>query len=176
MEPLQTPPPRRVVTGHDEQGLSVVLSDGMSPRSHSLPDARFHEIWSTPTSPAPIAAREREDPTGGELKVPPAAGGTRVRFVDFAANAVSPMHRTETVDYGVVISGRMALLLDDGSETLLEPGDIVIQRGTDHAWANRSDGVSRMLFVLTDGAFGPELKAVLPEGALARLFDHALDE
>jgi quercetin dioxygenase-like cupin family protein len=99
-----------------------------------------------------------------------------VRFVDFSANAVSPMHRTQTVDYGVVVSGRVSLLLDDGSETLLEAGDIVVQRGTDHAWANRSDGVSRMLFVLVDGAFDEELKAGLPAGALERLFDHALDE
>lgn len=168
--------PRRVVTGHDRQGRSMVLSDGTDLRSHGRPDAWFHEIWSTSASPAPIAARERDDPTGGPIKVPPEAGGTRVRFVDFAVGAVSPMHRTETVDYGIVISGRMALLLDDGSETLLEPGDVVVQRGTDHAWANRSDDVSRMLFVLVDGAFDDELAAALPDGALERLYDHTLDE
>lgn len=170
------PAPRRVVTGHDESGRSVVLSDATSSRSHSLPDARFHEIWSTYATPAPITAGVRDDPATGRIKTPPEPGGTRVRFVDFAANAVSPMHRTETVDYGVVISGRMALLLDDGSETLLEAGDIVVQRGTDHAWANRSAGVSRMLFVLVDGAFDGELRAALPHGAVDQLYDHALDE
>lgn len=168
--------PRRVVTGHDERGRSVVLSDATSARSHSVLDALFHEIWSTYATPARITAGVRDDPATGQIKTPPERGGTRVRFVDFAVNAVSPMHRTETVDYGVVISGRMALLLDDGSETMLEAGDIVIQRGTDHAWANRSGGVSRMLFVLVDGTFDDALRARLPQQALDQLYDHALDE
>ena len=64
------------------------------------------------------------------------------------------MHRTESVDYGVVISGEMTLILDKG-ETLLREGDVVIQRGTNHAWANRSGKPCRMLFILVDGRFEP---------------------
>ena len=64
------------------------------------------------------------------------------------------MHRTESIDYGVVISGEMTLVLDRG-EALLREGDVVVQRGTNHAWANRSGKPCRMLFVLVDGRFEP---------------------
>ena len=71
------------------------------------------------------------------------------------ANSPHPlMHRTESIDYGVVISGEMTLVLDKG-EALLREGDVVVQRGTNHAWANRSGKPCRMLFVLVDGRFEP---------------------
>jgi uncharacterized cupin superfamily protein len=70
------------------------------------------------------------------------------------------MHRTESVDYGIVLEGEMVLVLTD-SEVALRAGDIVVQRGTDHAWANRSDRPARMAFVLVDGRFTDELD--LPE-------------
>jgi quercetin dioxygenase-like cupin family protein len=60
------------------------------------------------------------------------------------------MHRTKTVDYGIVLSGEIYLVVDEG-ETLLKPGDVVVQRGTNHAWSNRSDEPCRMAFVLVDG-------------------------
>jgi uncharacterized cupin superfamily protein len=66
------------------------------------------------------------------------------------------MHRTESVDYGVVIEGEMTLVLDD-SEVLLPQGSVVVQRGTNHAWANRSGKPCRMLFVLVDGAYEPSI-------------------
>ena len=68
------------------------------------------------------------------------------------------MHRTESVDYGIVISGEMTLILDKG-ETLLRERDVVIQRGTNHAWANRSGKPCRMLFILVDGRFEPGIPA-----------------
>ena len=75
----------------------------------------------------------------------------------FGAGAPHPlMHRTETVDYGIVIEGEMTLVLDR-SETLLHAGDIVVQRGTNHAWSNRSDSPCRMAFVLIDGRFADGL-------------------
>jgi uncharacterized cupin superfamily protein len=64
------------------------------------------------------------------------------------------------VDYGVVIEGEMTLVLDD-SATELRPGSVVIQRGTNHAWANRSGKMCRMLFVLIDGAYAPEIAEAL---------------
>lgn len=82
------------------------------------------------------------------------------------------MHRTETIDYGVVLEGEVWLVLDDGSETRLGAGDVVVQRGTDHAWDNRSSYVTRMLFVLVDGAFSDDLRAALGP---AELYDQALD-
>ena len=66
------------------------------------------------------------------------------------------MHRTESVDYGVVIEGELTLVLDEG-EVLLRAGSVVVQRGTNHAWANRSDRPCRMLFVLVDGRFDPDI-------------------
>jgi quercetin dioxygenase-like cupin family protein len=74
------------------------------------------------------------------------------------ADAPHPlMHRTETIDYGIVIEGEITLIVDKG-ETALTRGDVIIQRGTNHAWANRSDKTCRMLFILVDGAFAPELQ------------------
>jgi quercetin dioxygenase-like cupin family protein len=82
-----------------------------------------------------------------------------VRFTEMAPGGESPMHRTETLDVGVVLEGETWLLLDDGSETRVRVGDAVVQRGTNHAWANRSDSPVRMVFVLIDGEITDELRS-----------------
>ncbi len=153
----------------------------------AIPGTVFHEVWSTARTPA--AVDNGPDPTLGPLVLPPPKGGTRIRFVDIppdtpdflargaermhdafsqigdaAASTVqagSPhplMHRTESVDYGVVIEGELTLVLDAG-EVQLRPGSVVVQRGTNHAWANRSGAPCRMLFVLVDGRFDASLAA-----------------
>jgi uncharacterized cupin superfamily protein len=71
------------------------------------------------------------------------------------------MHRTETIDYGIVLEGEIWLVLDD-SEVLAKAGDVIVQRGTDHAWANRSDKVCRVAFILVDGKFTDELVEKVP--------------
>jgi quercetin dioxygenase-like cupin family protein len=165
--------PRRVVTGHDAGGRSVVLADAPAPKSHAIPGATFHELWNTAAAPAPIAAAEPRDPTERPLVTPPDPNGTIVRLVDLDARSRSPMHRTETIDYGIVLAGEVTLVLDDGSETALHAGDVVVQRGTDHAWVNATDERARMAFVLVDGRFTDELKALLPDEPA--LFDRGLD-
>jgi quercetin dioxygenase-like cupin family protein len=150
--------PRRIVTGHDASGRSVVLSDAPTPRTLDIGTAAFHEIWITDVTPVAIAASEPE-PTDRPVRTPPPAGGVLVRFTEMAAGAESPMHRTETVDVGVVLEGETWLLLDDGSETRVGAGEAVVQRGTNHAWANRSDRPVRMMFVMIDGAITDELGA-----------------
>jgi quercetin dioxygenase-like cupin family protein len=150
---------RRIVTGHDRSGRSVVLSDGPTPKTLDIGTAAFHEIWVTTETPARVAAAEPE-PTDRPVRVPPPADGVIVRFTEMAAGAQSPMHRTETVDVGLVLEGETWLLLDDGSETRVGAGDVVIQRGTNHAWANRSDHPVRMLFVLIDATITEELRAL----------------
>src|SRR3954452_10041346 len=150
--------PRRIVTGHDASGKSVVLSDGPDPKMLDIGSAAFHEVWITDATPAPIAATEPE-PTDRPVRTPPPAGGVMVRFTEMAPGAESPMHRTETVDVGVVLEGETWLLLDDGSETRVGAGDAVVQRGTNHAWANRSDAPVRMLFVMIDGTIADEVRA-----------------
>ena len=167
---MTAPPPRRVVTGHDADGKSVFLSDAPTPKSHDVGDAVFHELWNTRAMPAPVPSTEPE-PTERPLVTPPDPNGTVIRMTDIKPGQRSPMHRTESIDYGIVLDGEIWLVLDD-TETRLGPGDVVIQRGTDHAWDNRSDRTARIAFVLVDGAFTDELRAKIGE---AGLYDHALD-
>jgi quercetin dioxygenase-like cupin family protein len=165
--------PRRVVTGHDERGVSVFASDGPVPVVRTAPDgAWFYEVWGTDAMPAPIGPDE-PDPTVGALSVPPAPNGTKIRINEFPPGVVSPMHRTQSVDYGIVLSGEMVLVLDD-SERVLRAGDVVVQRGTDHRWENRSDQTARMAFILVDGAFTAELIGTLGEGVLGGLLHDPL--
>jgi quercetin dioxygenase-like cupin family protein len=156
---------KRVVTGHDENGKSVALRIEPPCHTRSVPGADFFEIWATSASPAPITAAEPE-PTSAQPQIHPAPGGSSVRVIDFLpashGGVRSPMHRTRTVDYGIVLEGEMTLILTD-SEVALQAGDIVIQRGTDHAWENRSERPARMAFILLDGEFAPELRAALPD-------------
>jgi mannose-6-phosphate isomerase-like protein (cupin superfamily) len=155
----------------------------------AIPGTIFHEVWSTLATPARID--NAADPSLGPLSLPPPKLGTRIRFVDIppdsadllangaarmhdafsqigdskasTVNADSPhplMHRTETIDYGIVIEGELTLILDD-SEVPLKVGSVVVQRGTNHAWANRSDKPCRMLFILVDGQYIPEIAGQL---------------
>lgn len=157
----------------------------------AIPGTVFHEVWSTAATPAPVG--NTSDPTTGALMLPPPANGTRIRFVDIppdtpeflaqgaarmkeaftqagdvavsTVQADSPhplMHRTESIDYGVVIEGELTLVLDD-AEVQLQPGSVVVQRGTNHAWANRSGQPCRMLFVLVDGRYEPALAQALAQ-------------
>ncbi|MFT3797367.1 cupin domain-containing protein [Microbacterium sp.] len=167
--------PRRIVTGHDDAGVSIVVSDGPVPVTRELPEdgVAFHEVWVTDTTPAVIGAGP-EDPTAGAITVPPPTHGTRIRINEFLPGHLderglqSPVHRTESIDYGIVLEGEITLVLDD-SEVTARAGDIVIQRGTDHAWANRGDRIARVAFVLVGGAFAPELLDVLPADVHAAL-------
>jgi hypothetical protein len=168
--------PRRIVTGHDQSGKPIILFDGHPPSRLKIPERglTLFEIWNTNQSPAPLLATEAE-PTGRPIELAPKSSGTVIRILEFLpgfsekAAGVQPfMHRTETIDYGIVLEGEIFLLLDD-SEVHLEAGDVVVQRGTDHAWENRSEKVARMAFILLDGAFSEELKRSLPRGALEKV-------
>jgi mannose-6-phosphate isomerase-like protein (cupin superfamily) len=161
--------PRRVVTGHDANGTSVVISDDIVPVHRFMPQdgVGFYEIWNTDAMPAPVAAVEPSEPTERSLRVPPEPNGTKIRINEFFPGHInelgnqSPVHRTESIDYGIVLEGEIWLVLDD-SEVLLKSGDVVVQRGTDHAWANRSDKVCRMAFILVDGKFTDEMHELVP--------------
>jgi quercetin dioxygenase-like cupin family protein len=172
-EPIKNVP-RRVVTGHDANGVSVVLSDGIVPVHKFMPQdgVGFYEIWATDEMPAPVSAAETGEVTERSLKVPAEPNGTKIRINEFFPGHInelgnqSPIHRTESIDYGIVLEGEIYLVLDD-SEVLLKAGDVVVQRGTDHAWANRSDKVARMAFILVDGKFTPELKQIIGDVKLS---------
>lgn len=170
--------PRRIVTGHDAAGVSVIVSDDTVPVTRELPEdgVAFHEVWETTGAPATIGAAF-DDPTIGDITVPPPTQGTRIRINEFLPGHLderglqSPVHRTESIDYGIVLEGEIVLILDD-SEVTAHAGDIIVQRGTDHAWANRSDRIARVAFVLVDGEFGDEVLQVLPADIRGDLMRH----
>lgn len=170
--------PRRIVTGHDATGTSVIVSDGPVPVTRELPQdgVAFHEIWVTDTAPALIGAGA-DDPTTGTITVPPPTHGTRIRINEFLPGHLderglqSPVHRTESIDYGIVLEGEITLILD-ASERTARAGDIVVQRGTDHAWANRGDTTARVAFVLVGGEYGGDVLEVLPEDVREGLMRH----
>lgn len=148
----------------------------------------FHEVWNTQESPARIDAASGEPHEDGIKLAPPRNGTrirvldippegdtirtmspeeARAHFAEVGAGDASAhtgtgsrhalMHRTETIDYGIVLEGELVLIMDEG-ETTVRAGDIVIQRGTNHGWSNRSDRNCRIAFILIDGAFDPELR------------------
>jgi len=148
------------------------------------------DIWRTGEAPATIAAHPDEPTMGPRRQLPAKNGtviriseippdGGRMDNMDaaaskkmfeflgnsaastFASSGVHPlMHRTETIDYAIVLEGELTLILDD-SEVLLKAGDVTVQCGTDHAWSNRSDKPCRIAFILVDGAFEPGLQQAL---------------
>ena len=170
-------PIRRIVTGHDAEGRSIFLEDGPAPHpfspSHS-PNVGLTNLWLVDSLPASNA--DGTEPTARPFKLEPPAAGNVVRIVEFPpdkernygnqaevfrqyganrahdAGARHPgFHKTESVDYAVLLEGEIWALMDVG-ETLMKPGDVLIQRGTNHAWANRSTAPARMLFVLNGAA------------------------
>ena len=164
-----TTPTRRVVTGHDSRGKSVVICDGPPPQHHPMHGrevgADFHEMWNSTRVVPLLTAVEAREPNEREFTIMPVAGHL-LRIIDIYppkdGGKRTVMHRTKTLDYAVVIEGEVVLILDD-SEVVLRKGDVVVQRGTDHAWENRSDRLTRMAFFHIDAEFSAELLGKLPK-------------
>ena len=140
---------RRVVTGHTAAGTAIFVSDETF-ETLVIPtgDAAMATFWTTATVPADcndeIDGRFRD--AGTTLK-----GGSVIRVVDMLPNASSPLHRTNSIDYGIVISGKIELELDNQVFKTVEAGGIIVQRGTIHKWRNpSSDEICRIVFVLTE--------------------------
>ncbi len=173
---------RRVVTGNDAEGRSRIVEDGAPPAVITVPERPGYvveNVWVTGETPAAIG---REDASTGHSGILPPANGTILRVIDYPPEpetaeefeamaratfrAIYPdvahdpnenphagMHKTETVDYAIILEGEITAVMDDG-ETVLKAGDILVQRGTNHGWANRSGKPCRIAFVLIDGSFG----------------------
>jgi hypothetical protein len=154
---------RRVVTGHDAQGRSVLLQDGYAPNVKemaSMPGLALTDLWETGAAPA--SNEGSADAAARPVRLEPPVGGTILRIVEFPPDSMwrdradaraafdsigaghAPvegsddpmMHRTATVDYIIVLKGEIFAIMDQG-ETRLGPGDILIQRGTNHSWSVR---------------------------------------
>mgnify|MGYP003338642733 FL=1 len=179
MSPSELPPIRRIVTGHDAQGRSCIVEDGPCTSIRTVPERpgyRSVNVWRTTEAPARVDAPDSIAQHQGIL--PPGQGGTILRIIDIPPESKDPverqrqisamfkgmfadahhdarqgvhpgMHKTLTVDYALVLQGEIYALMDEG-ETLMKAGDVLIQRGTNHAWANRSDQMVRICFVLID--------------------------
>ena len=146
----ETPKFRRIVTGHDASGAPVVLMDGDA-TNHKFPDEHISStmMWSTLSTPTSILGDEDEG--ARILGSAPPGGGSRFTMMVFQpGNIVHGLHRTDTVDYAICISGTIDMLLDDATFVTLRPGDVVIQRGTYHGWANRGTDPCVLAVVLLD--------------------------
>ncbi len=173
-------PIRRVVTGHNEAGKSIFLMDGAAPhvKSSGTASTTVTELWETASAPADNSGNA--DPTDHPFRLPPPKNGSVFRVVEYPpdaarvtalrqpdaaqhdahaegyrrdlANARHPgFHKTDTIDYAIVLSGEIYALMDEG-EVLLKTGDVLIQRGTSHAWSNRTNAPAAVAFVLIDAA------------------------
>ena len=144
------PAVRRVVTGHDAAGKAVVLLDTDAANTR-LPDSHTKAtvLWVTDSSPTAFAGEE--DGANVKSGFAPPPQGSRFGILDLAPGNRSFMHRTDTVDYVICLKGPVQLVLDD-SEVTLHQGDIVVQRGTNHAWMNRGEQDARIAFILLDAS------------------------
>jgi mannose-6-phosphate isomerase-like protein (cupin superfamily) len=146
---------RRVVTGVDAEGRSTVGRDDFSPNlREAAPGVRYTELWTTPSAPA-VAGERAVDAGDVGLTLVPEAGGTLIRVCEMyppqAGSESFAMHATPTVDYILVLSGRLSCTMADGSQVALAPGETLIQRGTDHAWSAVGAEPCVFLAVIVDG-------------------------
>jgi quercetin dioxygenase-like cupin family protein len=140
---------RRVVTGHDADGRAVVtIDDHPDNRISGRPGHESMVVWTTQETPADNSGDE--DGAAWEVTTPPIANGSIFRLIEYGPGVESRMHRTDTVDYVLVVSGEIDMALDDGQEVHLKAGDVMVQRGTIHDWINRGTEPCVIAFVLLD--------------------------
>ena len=169
--------PRRVVTGHNAEGKSIFIADAPTPHvfQRNPGSAVVMELWETHAAPADN--RGNDDAIARGFRLPPPKNGSVFRIIEYppdtqrlkaleierktddgsgwmhAADKGSPrhpgFHKTASIDYAIVLSGEIVALMDEG-EVLLKTGDVLIQRGTNHAWSNRTDAPCYVAFVLID--------------------------
>lgn len=154
---------RRVVTGHDEAGRSVVLIDGPCFFHGDIRGGGWNvqDIWESDVVPVPIDAQEA-DPTVGPVHFGIPDTGVRVRVTDIPPTrpgAEPFMHRTNSIDYLHVLEGEITMLLDDAEHVVvLRKGDTIVQRATNHAWVNRTDKHCRVLVIMIAGRISEALE------------------
>ena len=168
---------RRIITGHNQDGKSIVTLDGPPARSIGEDVGGLFELWNTDGSD--IISTDEIDRADEDILLSPPSGGTKFRYFqinplpegvpdammqEIAADAFEKigaahhrvdtkkhpaMHKTETIDYIILLQGDVTLILDE-EEIDLKPFDVVVQRGTNHAWVNNGDEPALLIAVLID--------------------------
>lgn len=148
--------PTLYLTGHDDSGKAIIFRSSKG-KADPYPEKDFWATTVYTTAGIPVDLNGNIDVAafdkvidGGKLGVVK-PNGTVVRFADFAPGSVGFMHRTQSIDFGIVLEGEVDLGLDDGSTTRMTRGDVAVQRSTQHQWNNASKTEwARVLFVLQD--------------------------
>ena len=148
-QPLAKPKFRRIVTKYDASEKATIWIDADA-TNHKFPNEKITStlMWSTDCTPTLLLSDEDE----GDriLGSAPPPGGSRFTMMEFQPGNEATLHRTDTVDYVICLSGEIDMFLDDSRFVTLRAGEVLIQRGTNHAWANRSDKPCRLAVILLD--------------------------
>ncbi len=142
---------RRIVTAHNAAGRSIVGQDSVieSQPGKMQSGIGIANLWHTESMPPELNG---PDPTQGPFPMLPRNGGAVFRILELPPGTEPHMHKTETIDYVVVTDGELTMLLEDGTELLMKPHDVMVQRATIHGWANRGAAPCRFATVVIDAA------------------------
>lgn len=139
---------RRIVTDHDDDGKAIVSSDALMTNITQLRSGNHQSlIWVNDATPARLD--DDTDPANRDMDIEPPGNGAVFRVLELAPGKQAYMHRTDTIDYAVVMAGECDLLLDD-SEVHMQAGNVLVQRGTWHGGANRGAEPCQIVFILID--------------------------
>jgi quercetin dioxygenase-like cupin family protein len=142
---------RRIVTGHDGHDTARVITDEIARNTKQAGNGAVSTlIWCSDDTPADISVGETFEDMGARIiGTQPPPQGSRFAVIEFPPGEPTRMHRTESIDYVICISGRIDMDMDDSTVTM-EAGDVMVQRGTNHAWVNRYEETARVAFILID--------------------------
>lgn len=141
---------RRIVTGHDENGKAVVQKDEPMENIKVMRSGNSAcLIWATDDAPGEVEGDE--DPAQRDMDIEPPERGAVFRILEVVPGKQAFMHRTDTIDYVIIMSGECVMLLDEGEEVEMKAGDVMVQRATWHGWANRGTEPCKIGFVLVGG-------------------------
>ncbi|PLB47650.1 hypothetical protein P170DRAFT_360870 [Aspergillus steynii IBT 23096] len=136
-------PLRRIVTTHQDSRSAILFDNHLEPTEGFA--AKAATIWMTRQYPAELTSLDAStDPRSRQMY----SRGSLIRVVDFPPHSVGHNHRTQSLDYAIIMDGEMEMQLDDGSRTKVQAGDVVVQQATMHQWHNVTDRVARVIFVL----------------------------
>jgi len=147
-------PTHRIVTGHTPDGQSIALfNDRLATKPIGDRNVLRSQVWLTNESPADNSqSDDTKDGSPDRLGIVPTHGSS-LSTLEFPPNTRLPLHRTSSIDYIILISGEITVILDDGVElTIKEPGSIIVQRGTFHGWVNKGTEWARYIAVVLNAS------------------------